>query len=376
MESQFEELAQSPDIIIATPGRLMHHLSEVDDMSLRSVEYVVFDEADCLFGMGFAEQLHQILAQLGENRQTLLFSATLPSALAEFAKAGLRDPQLVRLDLETRISPDLKLAFFTLRQEEKYSALLYLIREHIGSDQQTLIFVSTKHHVEFLNLLFREEGIEPSVCYGDMDQDARKIHVSRFRSRKTMLLIVTDVAARGIDIPLLDNVINWDFPPKPKIFVHRVGRAARAGRTGTAYSFVTPEDMAYLLDLHLFLSKPIKPAPTEEEVLQDMEGVLSRCEQAMANRETIYGRFPQKVIDLVSDRVREIIDTSAELELLQRTCKNAFRLYSKTKPLPAKESIRRVKDLPHEGLHPMFMNVLETGELTALAFSEHLKKFR
>ncbi|XP_029126319.1 putative DEAD-box ATP-dependent RNA helicase 29 isoform X1 [Cajanus cajan] len=376
MESQFEELAQSPDIIIATPGRLMHHLSEVDDMSLRSVEYVVFDEADCLFGMGFAEQLHQILAQLGENRQTLLFSATLPSALAEFAKAGLRDPRLVRLDLETKISPDLKLAFFTLRQEEKYAALLYLIREHIGSDQQTLIFVSTKHHVEFLNVLFRHEGIEPSVCYGDMDQDARKIHVSRFRARKTMLLIVTDVAARGIDIPLLDNVVNWDFPPKPKIFVHRVGRAARAGRTGTAYSFVTSEDMAYLLDLHLFLSKPIKPAPTEEEVLLDMDGVMTRNDRAMVNGDTIYGRFPQKVIDLVSDRVREIIDASAELELLQRTCKNAFRLYSKTKPLPAKESIRRVKDLPREGLHPMFMNVLEKGELTALAFSEHLKKFR
>ncbi|XP_004505526.1 putative DEAD-box ATP-dependent RNA helicase 29 [Cicer arietinum] len=376
MESQFEELAQSPDIIIATPGRLMHHLSEVDDMSLRKVEYVVFDEADCLFGMGFAEQLHQILAQLGDNRQTLLFSATLPSALAEFAKAGLRDPRLVRLDLETKISPDLKLAFFTLRQEEKYAALLYLIREIIGSDEQTLIFVSTKHHVEFLNSLFRQEGIEPSVCYGAMDQDARKINVSRFRSRKTMLLIVTDIAARGIDIPLLDNVINWDFPSKPKIFVHRVGRVARAGRTGTAYSFLTSEDMAYLLDLHLFLSKPVRAAPTEEEVLQDMDGVRSRIDQAMAKGETIYGRFPQKLIDLVSDRVREVIDTSAELEALQRACNNAFRLYSKTKPLPAKESIRRVKDLPREGLHPIFNNVLGTGELTALAFSEHLKKFR
>jgi ATP-dependent RNA helicase DDX54/DBP10 len=376
MESQFEELSQSPDIIIATPGRLMHHLSEVDDMSLRKVEYVVFDEADCLFGMGFAEQLHQILAQLGENRQTLLFSATLPSALAEFAKAGLRDPRLVRLDLETKISPDLKLVFFTLRQEEKYAALLYLIRELIGSDEQTLIFVSTKHHVEFLNSLFRQEGIEPSVCYGDMDQDARKINVSKFRSRRTMLLIVTDIAARGIDIPLLDNVINWDFPSKPKIFVHRVGRVARAGRTGTAYSFLTTEDMAYLLDLHLFLSKPIKAAPTEEEVLQDMDGVMSRIDQAMANRETIYGRFPQKVIDLVSDRVREVIDTSAELEALQRACKNAFRLYSKTKPLPSKESIRRVKDLPKEGLHPIFNKMLGTGELTAIAFSEHLKKFR
>ncbi|XP_028806114.1 putative DEAD-box ATP-dependent RNA helicase 29 isoform X1 [Neltuma alba] len=376
MESQFEELAQNPDIIIATPGRLMHHLSEVDDMSLRTVEYVVFDEADCLFGMGFAQQLHQILTQLGENRQTLLFSATLPSALAEFAKAGLRDPQLIRLDLETKISPDLKLAFFTLRQEEKYAALLYLIREQISSDQQTLIFVSTKHHVEFLNTLFREEGIEPSVCYGDMDQDARKIHISRFRSRKTMLLIVTDVAARGIDIPLLDNVINWDFPPKPKIFVHRVGRAARAGRTGAAFSFVTSEDMPYLLDLHLFLSKPIRAAPTEEEVLQDMQGAFSKIDQAIAKGETVYGRFPQKVLDLVSDRVQETIDASAELISLQKSCQNAFRLYSKTKPLPAKESIRRVKDLPREGLHPIFKNVLETGELMALAFSEHLKKFR
>ncbi|KAJ4966017.1 hypothetical protein NE237_017866 [Protea cynaroides] len=376
MESQFEELARNPDIIIATPGRLMHHLSEVDDMSLRVVEYVVFDEADSLFGMGFAEQLQNILGQLSETRQTLLFSATLPSALAEFAKAGLRDPQLVRLDLETKISPDLKLAFFTLRQEEKASALLYLIREHISSDQQTLIFVSTKHHVEFLNNLFREDGIEPSICYGDMDQDARKIHIAKFRARKTMFLIVTDVAARGIDIPLLDNVINWDFTSKPKLFVHRVGRAARAGRTGVAFSFVTSEDLPYLLDLHLFLSKPVRPAPTEDEVLQDVDMVSSKIDQAVANGETLYGRFPQTILDLVADRVREIIDASNELLSLQKTCTNAFRLYSKTKPLPSKESIRRAKALPREGLHPIFKNVLGSSELTALAFSERLKTFR
>uniref|UniRef100_A0A7N0VAY4 RNA helicase n=1 Tax=Kalanchoe fedtschenkoi TaxID=63787 RepID=A0A7N0VAY4_KALFE len=376
MESQFEELAQSPDIIIATPGRLMHHLSEVDDMSLRTVEYVVFDEADCLFEMGFAEQLHQILTQLSENRQTLLFSATMPSALAEFAKAGLRDPQLVRLDLETRISPDLTLKFFTLRHEEKCAALIYLVREEIRSDEQTLIFVSTKHHVEFLNSLFGEEGIEASICYGDMDQDARKMNVARFRSRKTMLLIVTDVAARGIDIPLLDNVINWDFPPKPKMFVHRVGRAARAGRTGSAYSFVTSEDLPYLLDLHLFLSKPIRAAPGEEEVMENFDGVMSNLEQALANGETIYGRFPQTALDLISDRLRDTIDSSAELYALQVTCNRAFRLYSKTKPAPSKESVKRAKTLPREGLHPMFKKVLQGGELSALAFSERLKSFR
>ncbi|KAK6127286.1 hypothetical protein DH2020_038949 [Rehmannia glutinosa] len=320
MESQFEELAQNPDCIIATPGRLVHHLEEIDDMSLRTVEYVVFDEADCLFSMGFAEQLHKILAKLGENRQTLLFSATLPSALAEFAKAGLRDPQLVRLDLETKISPDLKLAFFTLRQEEKYAALLYLIREQISSDQQTLIFVSTKYHVEFLNTLFREDGIVASVCYGDMDHDARKIHVSKFRARKTMLLIVTDVAARGIDIPLLDNVVNFDFPPKPKLFVHRVG------------------ELQGLVN---------GPAPTEEEVLRDTDGVMAKIDQAVANGETVYGRFPQRAIDLLF-----------------------------TKPKPSRESIKRVKDLPREGLHPMFKSDLGGDELTALAFSERLKAFR
>ncbi|KAL3641717.1 putative DEAD-box ATP-dependent RNA helicase 29 [Castilleja foliolosa] len=376
MEKQFEELAQSPDIIIATPGRLMHHLEEIDDMSLKTVEYVVFDEADCLFSMGFAEQLHRILAKLGENRQTLLFSATMPSALAEFAKAGLRDPELVRLDLETRISPDLKLTFFTLRQEEKHAALLYLIREHINSHQQTLIFVSTKYHVEFINTLFKEDGIEASVCYGDMDHDARQMHVSRFRARKTMLLIVTDVAARGIDIPLLDNVVNFDFPPKPKLFVHRVGRAARAGRTGTAFSFVTSEDMAYVLDLHLFLSKPIRAAPTEEEVAKDKDGILIEIEDAVLNGETVYGRFPQRPIDLLSDRVREIIESSAELTALVRPTMKAFQLYTKTKGKPSKESIKRVKGLPREGLHPMFRNELGNDELTAMAFSEQLKAFR
>ncbi|KAL6900846.1 hypothetical protein ACP4OV_005522 [Aristida adscensionis] len=376
MESQFEALSECPDIIIATPGRLMHHLNDIKGMTLRSVEYVVFDEADSLFSMGFASHMHDILRKLSDTRQTLLFSATLPSALADFAKAGLRDPHIVRLDLDKRISPDLKLVFFTLRQEEKLAALLYLVRERISSEEQTIIFVSTKHHVEFLNILFREEGLEPSLSYGAMDQEARMIHISRFRARKTMLLIVTDVAARGLDIPLLDNVVNWDFPAKPKLFVHRVGRVARQGRTGTAYTFVTSEDMAYLLDLHLFLSKPLRPAPTEEELLKDMDGINLKIDEAIANGETVYGRFPQRVLDLVSDGLKEVIGGCAELNALEKPCANAFGLYLKTRAMPSKESIRRVKDLPREGLHPIFRDVLGSDELSALAFSERLKSFR
>ncbi|KAL1820211.1 hypothetical protein ACET3Z_015080 [Daucus carota] len=372
-QSQCEELAQNPDIIVATPNRIMHHLFELKDLSLHDVEYVVFDEADSILNMGFEEQLHQIMAHVNDNRQTLLFSATLPSALVEFAKAGLRDPQLVRLDL---ISPDLKLVFFTLRQEEKHAALLYLIEEKIRPDEQTLIFVSTKYHVEFLNVLCQERGIRPSVCYGDMEQDARKMAVSQFRSRNTMLLIVTDLAARGIDIPLLDNVINWDFPPIPEIFVRRVGRAARAGRTGTAFSFVTNEDMPHVLDLHLFLSRPIRAAPTEEEVSHNVNNLMSKIDQAIANGESVYGRFPQTVLDLYADRVRELLDSSTELHSLERPCTKAFRFYNKTKAKPSTASVRRSKKLPRDGLHPIFKSLLGGDEITALAYLEQLKKYR
>ena len=113
MEAQFAELAANPDVIVATPGRLLHHLEEVEGMSLSSVEYVVFDEADRLFEMGFADQVKDILSRLREGRQVLLFSATLPRSLADFASAGLAQPQVVRLDAERRLSPDLALAFFT-----------------------------------------------------------------------------------------------------------------------------------------------------------------------------------------------------------------------------------------------------------------------
>jgi ATP-dependent RNA helicase DDX54/DBP10 len=135
-----------------------------------------------------------------------------------------------------------------------------------------------------------------------MDQAARKIHIAKFRARKTMLLIVTDVAARGIDIPLLDNVINYDFPPKPKLFVHRVGRAARAGRIGTAYSFITPDEMPFVLDLHLYLSKGIRPAPLEDDVVANEQKVLTEVDNAIDRGETVYGRFPQSVLDYGMDR--------------------------------------------------------------------------
>ena len=261
MEAQFDDLANNPDVLVATPGRLLHHVEEVEGLTIRSVAQVVLDEADRLLEMGFSDQLRDVLRQVAENRQTLLFSATMPSALAEFVRVGLRDPRVIRLDAEMKVSPDLRLSFTLLRADEKIAALLYLLREVTPEKQQTVVFAATRHHVELLLTVLEAEGLKCSAVYGSMDFAARKMNVGKFRARKSSVLVVTDVAARGIDIPLLDNVVNFDFPPRPKLFVHRVGRVARAGRAGVAHSLLTKEEMGFLVDLHLFLGRPLGAAP-------------------------------------------------------------------------------------------------------------------
>ena len=258
------------------------------NLKLSSIEYVVFDEADRLFEMGFKEQLNEILHKLPlENRQTLLFSATLPQSLVEFARAGLQNPILIRLDVDTKLSEKLKLAFMQCRVEDKLSILVYLLKyvikaaknpaEEQANDpsnyitnftntkslEQTLIFVATKHHVEFLRELLENMGYLVSYAYSSLDQTARQINIAKFQNKKTSIMIVTDVAARGIDIPMLNNVINFNFPAKAKLFVHRVGRVARAGQSGNSFSLVSNDEMPYMHELHEFLSKPIKFANDE-----------------------------------------------------------------------------------------------------------------
>lgn len=230
IEAQFEALASRPDVIIATPGRLMHHLREISTFKLKHVQYLVFDEADRLFEMGFAEQLNEIVKECPEGRQTLLFSATMPKLLIQFTRAGLRDPQLIRLDTDIKMSDELRLAFFAVRSNEKVAALLYLVRTVIPEDQQSIVFAATRHHSEFLHHLFIKIGVKSTLIYGSMDQDARSANLNAFRKGQVKYLIVTDVAARGIDVPLLNNVINFHFPMAPKLFVHRCGRAARQGQ--------------------------------------------------------------------------------------------------------------------------------------------------
>ncbi|EHA97657.1 ATP-dependent RNA helicase DDX54 [Heterocephalus glaber] len=365
MEDQFAALHENPDIIIATPGRLVHVAVEMN-LKLHSVEYVVFDEADRLFEMGFAEQLQEIISRLPGGHQTVLFSATLPKLLVEFARAGLTEPVLIRLDVDAKLNEQLKTSFFLVREDTKAAVLLHLLRTVVRPQDQTVVFVATKHHAEYLQELLSTQRVSCTHIYSALDQTARKINLARFTHGKCSTLIVTDLAARGLDIPLLDNVINYSFPAKGKLFLHRVGRVARAGRSGTAYSLVSPDEVPYLLDLHLFVGRTLSLAPPNQEPTGagSVDGVL--------------GRVPQSVVDDEDGGLRAALEVSLELRSLGRVADNAQQQYVRSRPAPSPESIKRAKelDLVALGLHPLFSSGFEEEELQRLRLVDSIRQYR
>ncbi|CAJ0931462.1 unnamed protein product, partial [Mesorhabditis belari] len=328
IEDQFGTIHENPDIIIATPGRLLHVLLEMD-LRLKHVQYVVFDEADRLFEMGFEQQLLETLKRLPESRQTLLFSATLPKILIDFAKAGLSDPVLVRLDVDEKISERLSMAFCTCRADEKLATLLWLCRKMEHENQHTVIFCATMKHVEYVVAILNRAGIDVSFLYSQLDATARKLNIAKFREKETKLLVVTDVAARGVDIPLLDVVINLHFPAKAKLFVHRVGRVARAGRKGMAISLLAPDEIPYLCDLFLFLGKPM---------------IFAKDTDEMEEKKTLIGRVPSSVVGVEIDFLKSIHDNNEDLKDLRHKAINAMNKFTQTRTPPSAESSRRTKD--------------------------------
>lgn len=392
LEDQFGFMTENPDMyvlltrlqveytncmfcarIIATPGRFLHLQVEMS-LSLSSIQYVVFDEADRLFEMGFSSQLTEILHALPSSRQTLLFSATLPKSLVEFAKAGLEDPYLVRLDTESKISEELESAFFSVKSSEKEGALIHILQaviriskedEVIGrsaeqsfdpkrqqrkrkhhssggtelSSLSTIIFVATKHHVEYISRLLLLHNYPTSFVYGSLDQTARRQQVENFCSGKTKILVVTDVAARGIDIPIITNVINYDFPPQPKVFVHRVGRTARAGKRGWAYSLVRAEDTPYLLDLQLFLGRKLVYAE-EGKKKDDYDFV----------KDIIVGSLPRDAVGMCVEKINLLLDEDTDLGCLRGVMVKGEKLYQRTKSSASVESIQRAKEVTAQKL--------------------------
>lgn len=375
MEAQFAVMHGAPDMLVATPGRLLHVCVEMG-VRLMAVQMVVFDEGDRLFEMGFADQLREILARLPSNRQTALFSATMPAMLVEFARAGLHDPKLVRLDVDTKLSEHLQLVHISCRREEKDAALLVLLGGRPGAAetvidcdrQRSIVFVATRYRVEYVCALLRSIGLAVVGVYGALDQSVRKSSIARFRKGDARVLVVTDVAARGLDIPMLENVVNYDFPCKPKLFVHRVGRVARGGNPGTAYSFVAADELPYLLDLHLFLGRPFAVAA----------GGVS-ADEPDGTGAAVYGGLPSEAMLRAADECAMYHSADPELRELQRMAQNADQSYFRTREQPCAASVRRAKQLlvaPSCGVHPRFRAAVDRAEQARAAFINGVHAYR
>ena len=379
MEQQFDELSSKPDVIVATPGRLAHILSEIPDLNLRECQICVLDEADRLLEMGFAQQLREINRTIPERCQKVLLSATLPKLLVEFTKGGFTtDPQMVRLDSEVSVSEELRVSFITCRSLEKDAGLLQMMGA-IQDDKEanpgtrtglTLIFCATRHHVEYVANLLRASGQEATMIYGTLDPDARNSNLAAFRNGRKPIMVVTDVAARGVDIPMCDHVIHYHFPPSPKLFVHRSGRVARAGRIGFCFALVEPDELPYMVDLHLFLGRRLCTADGVVNTNKIGKGggdgedsghnqsddgsrpIESYTMNEMTPEMTHFGSIPESILTLEVENVRRIMDSEmagtdrAELmRSLSRVCQNAMKQYRRTRPEASKEAVRRAKSI-------------------------------
>lgn len=236
---QHDQLRKGVQIVVATPGRLIDHLKR-GSIHLDNVKFVILDEADRMLDMGFIEDIKFILFYVNENRQTCLFSATMPSPIIDLAQEYMNNYTEIRLNKDELSLNTIDQSYLIVRENEKFKHLCTLIRKR-NQTQQTIIFVSTKHRTEKVYQFLKEDGFKATMIHGDLSQKQRNYAINRFRNGVENILVATDIVARGIDVPTVGHVINYDVPEDPDTYFHRIGRTARAGATGIAISLVSNE---------------------------------------------------------------------------------------------------------------------------------------
>ncbi|HEU4685129.1 MAG TPA: DEAD/DEAH box helicase [Nitrospira sp.] len=253
MPAQVRALRQQPDILVATPGRLLDHMWN-GTVNLGLMEILVLDEADRMLDMGFAPQINQILDALPEERQTLLFSATLPADLTRLIEANVHDPVRVMVARPATTADGVTQALHHTTHDEKKDLLISLI----GAEQETvLVFTGTKHRADRLGRLLGNAGHKVAVLHGDRSLSQRRAALEGFKRGVYRVLVATDIAARGLDVANIGHVVNYDLPRCAEDYVHRIGRTARMKRTGRATSFVTAEDRPQLAAIERLLGQRV-----------------------------------------------------------------------------------------------------------------------
>ncbi len=238
IRKQFKALKRKPRIVVATPGRLIDHLNQ-KTISLKTTEILVLDEGDRMLDMGFAPQLDEILKHLPSKRQTSLFTATLPEKVQKLAEKYLFQPKVIRVGRDSLPVSTVKQSVIQVSTKDKDDRIVDELNQRKGS---VIVFAKTRHRTDRLAKNLLDFGFSVGLIHGGRTQGQRNLAIQNFKNRRCRILCATDVAARGIDIPLVEHVINFDLPVMTEDYVHRIGRTARNGASGEAVSFVTPDE--------------------------------------------------------------------------------------------------------------------------------------
>lgn len=307
--AQVRTIRQGVDILVATPGRLLD-LEDQGLLSLSNIEFLVLDEADRMLDMGFIHDIKKVLKMIPAQRQNLLFSATFNKDIKKFANSILNNPVLVEATPENTTAEKVEQKTYRVDKARKTEMLTKFILE--GDWDQVLVFTRTKHGANRLSQKLDKAGISSAAIHGNKTQNARVKALAGFKSGKVRVLVATDIAARGLDIPLLPHVINYELPNVPEDYVHRIGRTGRAGASGQAISLVGVDEVEYVRGIEKLLGEKLhsevlegfQPTDTIEELKEQAAENKARHQQGRRNTGGRNSRSTEKKTGSKNNRSR------------------------------------------------------------------------
>ncbi|WLR51048.1 DEAD/DEAH box helicase [Bacillus tianshenii] len=334
IRQQIRSLKKRPQIIAGTPGRLLDHIRR-KTIRLDQIKMAVLDEADEMLNMGFIEDIEAILKEMPVERQTMLFSATMPGPIQRIAETFMNDPKVVRVKAKEMTVPSIEQLYMKVKEKDKFDALTRLIDIH--APELAIVFGRTKRRVDELSDGLKLRGYSAEGIHGDLTQSKRMNVLRRFKNGQIDVLVATDVAARGLDISGVTHVYNFDLPQDPESYVHRIGRTGRAGKTGMAISFVEPREMEHLHNIEQKTKRKMTPQTMpsfSDALIGQQRMVVDQLVEAIQNEDLT--RYEDAVQELTNSYdVNEVLAAAIKV-LIKEPDTTPVKLTSEG-PLPTKK---------------------------------------
>jgi ATP-dependent RNA helicase DeaD len=334
IQRQIKALKKNPHIIVGTPGRILDHIKR-RTLKLDKVQTLILDEADEMLNMGFIEDIEAILSSVPAERQTLLFSATMPDPIRRIAERFMNNPELVRVKAKEMTVPLIEQYYVKVNEREKFDVLSRLI--DVQSPELAIVFGRTKRRVDELANALNLRGYMAEGIHGDLSQAKRLSVLRKFKEGKVDVLVATDVAARGLDISGVTHVYNYDIPQDPESYVHRIGRTGRAGKEGMAITFVSPREMGYLKIVEQTTKKRMNPMrpPTWDDAFEGQQRLsMERISESV--KEGNLEEYMTVAKELLSEHDPAEV-TAAVLKLLTKEPDKTTVHITEERPLPMKK---------------------------------------